>query len=215
MWPTIKNSRLLKTSMLLALGSFLLTGCESVEIIEPVTIGYVSSSLGFPVVSRNNRRYILARQSLIYPADIFDTDGSSMIEITLLDQTIITIAKKSHVVLHNYLGDDNSSSMDLNLGKGAIRADLNSGCEMELRTPIAVAHLQGGILYARSVSNTLEIVMLKSGSMEVSNDNGEVEIGTAGYGTTVISGSAPREPYAWTERRLRRATQVTTVKPRH
>jgi hypothetical protein len=215
MLPTIKNSRLLKTSILFALGSFLLTGCESVEIIEPVTIGYVSNSLGFPVVNRNNHQYILARQSRIYPADIFDTDGSSMIEISLLDQTMITIAKKSHVVLHNYLGDDKSSSMDLNLGKGAIRAELCARCELELRTPIAVAHLQGGISYARSVSNTMEIVMLKSGSMEVSNDNGEVEIRTAGHGTTVISGSAPQAPYAWTERRLRRATQVTTVKPRH
>jgi hypothetical protein len=214
MLPTIKNSRLLEAGMLLALGSFLLTGCQSVEIIEPVAIGYVSNSLGFPVVNRNNHRYILARQSQIYPADIFDTDGSSMIEMTLLDQTIITIAKNSHVVLHNYLGDDNSSSMDLNLGKGAIRADLNARCELELRTPIAVAHLQGGISYAGSVSNTMEIVMLKSGSMEVNNDNGEVEIRTAGYGTTVISGSAPQAPYAWTERRLLRATQATTVQPR-
>ena len=215
MLPTIKNSRLLRTGILLTLGSFLLTGCESVEIIEPVTIGYVSNSLGFPVVNRNNHRYILARQSRIYPADIFDTDGSSMIEITLLDQTMITIAKKSHVVLHSYLGDDNSSSMDLNLGRGAIRADLNPGCEMELRTPIAVAHLQGGTSYARTVSNTMEIVILKSGSMAVSNDNGEVAIRTEGYGTTVIAGSAPQSPYAWTERRMRRATQVTTVKPWH
>jgi hypothetical protein len=215
MFPAVRNSRLLETGMLLALGSFLITGCESVEIVDPVTIGYVSNSLGFPVVTRDNHQYILARQSRIYPADIFDTDGSSMIEMTLLDQTTITIARKSHVVLHNYLGNAKSSAMDLNLGKGAIRADLNPGCELELRTPIAVARLQGGISYASSVSNTMEIVMLQSGSMEVSNDNGEVEISSAGYGTTVIAGSAPQTPYAWTERRLSRTTEVTTVKPRH
>ena len=215
MLPAVRNSRLLKTGMLLALGSFLTAGCESVEMIDPVTIGYVTNSLGFPVVTRDNHRYILARQSRIYPADIFDTDESSMIEIAFLDQTIITIARKSHVVLHNYLGDAKSSSMDLNLGKGAIHADLNSRCELELRTPIAVARLQGGISYASSVSNTMEIVMLQSGSMEVSNDNGEVEISSAGYGTTVIAGSAPQTPYAWTERKLSRTTEVITVTPKH
>jgi hypothetical protein len=215
MLPAVRNSRLLKTGMLLALGSFLTAGCESVEMIDPVTIGYVSNSLGFPSVTRDNHRYILARQSRIYPADIFDTDGSSMIEITFLDQSIITIARTSHVVLHKYVGDAKSSAMDLNLGKGAIRADLSSGCELELRTPIAVARLQGGMSYASSASNTMEMVMLRSGKMEVSNDNGEVEISTAGYGATVIAGSAPQAPYGWTERRLSRTTEVTTVPPRH
>ena len=137
-----------------------------------------------------------------------------MIEITFLDQTKITIARKSHVVLHNYLGDAKSSTMDLNLGTGAIRAHLSAGCELELRTPIAAARLQGGMSYASSASNTMEIVMLQSGNMEVSNDNGEVEIRTAGYGVTVIAGSAPQAPYEWTERRLSRTTEVTTVNPR-
>jgi hypothetical protein len=215
MFPAVRNSSLFKTGILLALGSFLITACESVEISDPVTIGTVSNSLGFPVVTRDHHRYILARQSRIYPADIFDTDGSSMIEMTFLDQTIITIARKSHVVLHNYQGDAKSSAMDLNLGKGAIRADLSSGCELELRTPIAMARLQGGMSYASSVSNTMEIVMHQSGNMEVSNDNGEVEISTAGYGATVLAGSAPQAPYKWTERRLSRTTEVTTVTPRH
>ncbi len=214
MLPTTKNNRRFVTGAFLVLGCILLGGCQSAMISEPVTIGYVSNSLGFPVVNRNNHQYILARQSLIYPTDVFDTDGSSMIEITLLDGTLITIAKKSHVVLHNFVGDENSSFMDLNIAKGAMRAELNSNCKLELRTALAVVHLEGGSSYARYVSNRLEIVMLESGNMEVSNDDGEVVVETASYGTTVFAGSAPQAPSLWTERRLNRAIQSTTVKAR-
>ncbi len=212
MLPPIKINRFLILDKFLLLGILLLVGCQSEQkSSEPVSIGYVSKSLGFPVVNRYNQKYILARQSRIYPADIFDTDESSMVEITFLDESRITITQKSHLVLHNYVSAKKSSSMDLNLTKGTMRADLNSRMRLKLRTPLAVAQLKGGGSYARFASNALEIVMLESGNMKVTNDDGEVAINTKSYGTTVVAGSAPQTPYLWSNRRLRRVILATTV----
>lgn len=212
MLPPVKISRFLILDKFLLLGILLLVGCQSEQkSSEPVSIGYVSDSLGFPMVNRNNQKYILARQSRIYPADIFDTDESSMIEITFSDESTITITQKSHLVLHNYANGNKSSSMDLNLTKGSMRADLKSKMRLKLHTPLAVVRLKGGSSYARFASNALEIVMLESGNMKVSNDDGEVAINTKSYGTTVVAGSAPQTPYFWSDRRLRRVILATTV----
>lgn len=206
MLPSTIVSRLALASLIVILG-----GCQSRVIHEPVPIGYVSESLGFPVVNRNNRQYILARQSRIYTSDIFDTDATSMVEVTFLDESVITIARKSHLVLHQYLSDSDSTSMNLNLTKGTIRAVLNSRSELIIGTPLASVQLSGGGSFARFAANTLEIVMLGNGKLQVSNDDGDVAINRPNYGTTVIAGSAPRSPVLWTQSRLRKAFQVTNI----
>ncbi len=189
----------------------LLTACESVPISEPDTIGHVTKASGFPVVNRHNQEYILARRSDIYPADIFDTDEKSMVEMTFADSSVITLSRKSHLVLHHFDEAGDSHSMDLNLTKGAIRARLPHHRELELRTPLGYAKLSGGEFLARIVNNTLEVVMLDGRSLIVGNRSGEVILDRPGLGTTVIAGSAPQSTYLWSNRKLRQVEETTLI----
>jgi FecR protein len=190
-------------------------GCQTESVVvEPLVIGYVTNSNGFPVVNRNNQKYILARQSKIYAADIFDTNTSSKVEISLLDDTVITLGQRSHFVLHHFLRDGNSSSTRLTLTKGTLLTKIGYPGSLELQTPLAIVQLQGADIYASFLANTLEVAMTNNGTMVVSNDDGEVTIDTANFGTRVIAGSAPQTPHSWTLRRLQRVIEENAVRPR-
>ncbi len=192
----------------------LLMGCQSEQVIsEPFAIGYVTSSQGFPVVNRNNQKYILARQSKIYTADIFDTNKLSKVEISLLDNTIITLGQRSHFVLHHFIQNDDSSSTRLTLTKGTLLTKMDDPGSLELQTPLAVIQLRGADIYASFAANMLEVAMTNDGTMVVSNDDGEVTINAANFGTTVIAGSAPQTPYSWTLRKLQRVIEEIAIQP--
>lgn len=207
--------RIRETRLFLVVSScLLLMGCQSEQVIsEPLVIGYVTNSQGFPVVNRNNQKYILARQSKIYAADIFDTNKLAKVEISLLDNTIITLGQRSHFVLHRFVQDDDSSSTRLTLTKGTLLTKMDNQGSLELQTPVAVIQLQGANIYASYAANMLEITMANDGTMVVSNDDGEVTIDAANLGTTVIAGSAPQTPYSWTLRKLQRVIEEITIQP--
>ncbi|MCZ6501976.1 MAG: FecR domain-containing protein [Gammaproteobacteria bacterium] len=207
--------RIRETRLILVVSScLLLMGCQSEQVIsEPLVIGYVTNSQGFPVVNRNNQKYILARQSKIYAADIFDTNKLAKVEISLLDNTIITLGQRSHFVLHRFVQDDDSSSTRLTLTKGTLLTKMDNQGSLELQTPVAVIQLQGANIYASYAANMLEITMANDGTMVVSNDDGEVTIDAANLGTTVIAGSAPQTPYSWTLRKLQRVIEEITIQP--
>jgi len=192
--------------------ALILSGCQSEPILEPESIGQVSRSVGFPVVNRNNQKYILAPQSIIYASDIFDTDDSSMIEILLQNNTIIIAGKRSHFSLHDHILTGDYSATSLTLTKGTIRAITNSKGSLELKTPLAVAQLESGDMYASFRSNTLEIMVAERGTVTVSNDDGDVSINTPRSGTTVIAGSAPQVPYELSRSKLERAINGITIK---
>jgi len=203
-----------KTSLVLLAGiCFLFTGCQGEQLTsEPVVVGYVTNSNGFAMVNRDNQKYILARQSRIYVADIFYTDKSSRLEMTLLDNTIISLGYRSHLVLNRFV-PGKTSSTGLTLVKGALQTRMGTPGNLELQTPLAVVQLRGADIYASFVSGILEVAMTNNGIVMVSNDNGEVTINRTDFGTNVIAGSAPGTPFAWAPRRLQRVIEDTTVHP--
>lgn len=203
------NPRLFITAGLMAI--LALPGCQVEQILEPEPIGQVSKSIGFPVVNRNNQKYILAPQSSIYASDIFDTDGSSMVEISLTDNTVITASYKSHFSLHSHVQHGNSFTTHLTLTRGSLKVATSQLGDLELKTPLAVAQLQGGEMFVSFKSNTLEIILPEGGSVTVRNDHGDVSINSSRYGTTVIAGSAPQNPYELPLSRIERAIDKMTI----
>jgi hypothetical protein len=197
--------------VLILIVSLVLQGCQSEQISEPEPIGQVVQSMGFPVVNRNNQRYILAAQSIIYASDIFDTDDSSMLQFSLPNTTVVTVGKKSHLSLHDHIQNTNSFSTNLTLTKGTVRIVTDEQGKVELRTPIAITELQGGDMYASFRSNNLEIMLAAEGNLSVRNDDGSVLIDAAQSGTTVIAGSAPQAPYNLSLAKLQRAINAITI----
>ena len=213
MFTRLNPDLFVRAGLILILAPILvLPGCQSEQISEPEPIGHVIQSMGFPVVYRNNQQYILAPQSIIYTGDIFDTNDSSMVLFSLRNLTKVTLGKKSHLSLRSHIQNGDSFSTILTLTKGTVRIITDEQAEVELRTPLAVAELQGGDVYAKFRSNTLEIMLAEQGYVSIKNDDGNVLIDTPLSGTTVIAGSAPQTPYKIPLPKLERAIKGITIK---
>jgi hypothetical protein len=213
MFTRLNPDLFVRAGLILILASILvLPGCQSEQISEPQPIGQVIQSMGFPVVYRNNQQYILAPQSIIYASDIFDTNDSSMVLFSLRNLTKVTLGKKSRLSLRSHIQNGDSFSTILTLAKGTVRIITDEQAEVELRTPLAVAELQGGDMYAKFRSNTLEIMLAEQGYVSIKNDDGNVLIDTPLSGTTVIAGSAPQTPYKLPLPKLERAIKGITIK---
>lgn len=176
-------------------------------------IGLVTQSAGYPSVVRNNRSYILARESRIYATDVLDTDEKSMLQIRMIDNTLITLAKDSHVVIHRYLQKADTAKIEATLTKGAIRAtrkhDIDNNIEILFSTPIATIRSFSHDFWASFGDRTLDVIMIKGKEMEVSNRSGERQVTQPNYGIKVTAGSGPQEPVLWNDARISNALSST------
>lgn len=191
----------------------LLAGCVNKAIPVTTEIGLVTESIGYPSVVRNNRSYILARESRIYATDVLDTDEESMLQIRMIDDTLITLAKDSHVVIHRYLQKADAAKIEATLTKGAIRAtrehDVDNNIEILFSTPIAAIRSFSHDFWASFRDRTLDVIMIKGTEMEVSNRSGERQVIQPSYGIKVTAGSGPQEPILWNDARISNAISST------
>jgi len=195
----------------------ILWGCINKAIPVTTQIGLVTASTGYPSVVRNNRSYILARESRIYATDVLDTDEDSMLQIRMIDDTIITLAKGSHIVIHRYLKKTNAVKIEATLTKGAIRTtrepDADHNIEFIFSTPIAAIRSDSHDFWASFGDRTLDVIMISGTEMEVSNRSGQRQITQPNYGIKVIAGSGPQEPILWNDSRISSAISSTYLAP--
>lgn len=200
----------------------LTAGCEvqPTEGASPISIGIVTRSAGYPEVTRKNRTYILAAQSRIYPDDIIRTDKNSRLLITMNDDTTFALAPNTHFVIHryNYAEKLNAPIAEMSFTSGAVRTRTARIMEasrprFEIRTPLAVVGVRGtdfwsGYLFG---NNTLDVAMITGKGIYVENEHGSVDLFQDGWGTTVIGGSAPQPPKAWSNQKVNRALTETNL----
>lgn len=195
----------------------ILMGCINKAIPVTTEIGLVTESTGYPSVVRNNRSYILARESRIYATDVLDTDEDSMLQIRMIDDALITLAKDSHVVIHRYLQKTDAVRIEATLTKGAIRAtrqqDVNNNIEILFSTPIAAIRSFSHDFWVSFGDRTLDVIMIKGAEMEVSNRSGKRQVTQPNYGIKVIAGSGPQEPILWNDSRISNAISSTYLEP--
>lgn len=191
----------------------ILTGCINKAVPVTTEIGLVTESSGYPSVVRNNRSYILARESRIYSTDVLDTDEESMLQIRMIDDTLITLAKSSHVVIHRYLQKVDAARIEATLTKGAIRAtrkhDVENNIEILFSTPIAAIRSFSHDFWASFHDRTLDVIMIDGKEIEVSNRSGKRQVTRPSYGIKVTAGSGPQEPILWNDARISSAISST------
>ena len=194
----------------------MLGGCASYIASVSTQIGTVTGSMGFPSVVRNNRSYILAKESKIYPNDILDTNEDSKIQIRMVDDTLLTIGNSSHVVMHHYEQKHDWADMEVTITKGAIRAtrsSLENSGEIVLNTPLAMITSRSLDFWAGFIfsDRTLDVAMISGSMIEVSNRDGSAELTQPSHGIKVTAGSGPQEPILWNEERINAAIDATSL----
>jgi len=199
-----------------------LAGCFSTKPVKnsPKHIGTVVAVSGSPSIVRKNQSYIIDVRSLIYEGDIVNTDSSSKTRIEMIDDSVIRLGEGSHFVFHQYDYEPGASSAvaRMTFTSGSMRIDTRMITEakrpkFEIRTPLAIIGVRGTEFWGGFIfgDNTLDVAMLSGKGIYVTNDHSTVEIGVAGFGTTVIGGTAPQPPYEWSSRKLDRAVEATAI----
>lgn len=203
--------RHVKTHAVLIIHVLLLTACATQPPSDPQHIGIVTTWHGLPSVTRNGKTYLLSNQSRIYPGDIVKNDGTSQVNIHMIDDTQIILGGESHFVFHEYDFVPGSffPTARMTFASGRMRARTENVTrawfgQFKIQTPLATIQPDTADFWAEVTSkdNRLEVIMLEGKQVQVGNDHGSVQIKRQQFGTTVRAGSAPKTPQIWSKRAL-------------
>ena len=185
-----------------------LVGCSSLpynSISGP--IGTITTAVGLPSVTRNNRPYILAKHSKIYIGDIIGTDKRSAIRLALVSGQTIDIPPQSQWLVMDMAtnGVDYKSSSSLALGALQVKGPGDTPHEFIIRTAIAelqtlAEHFWLG--YHKQGNAGLTVIAMDDVPVTVRNRNGATTLTAPRQTTSVTPGAAPQSTVYWTERKL-------------
>jgi len=185
-----------------------LPGCSSLpynSISGP--IGTITTAVGLPSVTRNNRPYILAKHSKIYIGDIIGTDKRSAIRLALVSGQTIDIPPQSQWLVIDMAtnGVDYKSSSSLALGALQVKGPGDTPHEFIIRTAIAelqtlAEHFWLG--YHKQGNAGLTVIAMDDVPVTVRNRNGATTLTAPRQTTSVTPGAAPQSTVNWTEQKL-------------
>ena len=185
-----------------------LPGCSSLpynSISGP--IGTITTAVGLPSVTRNNRPYILAKHSKIYIGDIIGTDKRSAIRLALVSGQTIDIPPQSQWLVMDMAtnGVDYKSSSSLALGALQVKGPGDTPHEFIIRT--AMAELQTlaehfWLGYHKQGNAGLTVIAMDDVPVTVRNRNGATTLTAPRQTTSVTPGAAPQSTVNWTEQKL-------------
>ena len=185
-----------------------LVGCSSLpynSISGP--IGTITTAVGLPSVTRNNRPYILAKHSKIYIGDIIGTDKRSAIRLALVSGQTIDIPPQSQWLVIDMAtnGVDYKSSSSLALGALQVKGPGDTPQEFIIRTAIAelqtlAEHFWLG--YHKQGNAGLTVIAMDDVPVTVRNRNGATTLTAPRQTISVTPGAAPQSTVNWTEQKL-------------
>ncbi|MBT6584517.1 MAG: hypothetical protein HON77_09450 [Gammaproteobacteria bacterium] len=170
-------------------------------------IGTITTAVGLPSVTRNNRPYILAKHSKIYIGDIIGTDKRSAIRLALVSGQTIDIPPQSQWLVIDMAtnGVDYKSSSSLALGALQVKGPGDTPHEFIIRTAIAelqtlAEHFWLG--YHKQGNAGLTVIAMDDVPVTVRNRNGATTLTAPRQTTSVTAGAAPQSTVNWTEQKL-------------
>ncbi|NOT15403.1 MAG: FecR domain-containing protein [Methylotenera sp.] len=196
-----------------------LMSISSISIAANCNVGKVTAVHGMAVVERNGQSFEAGTDVLVCNGDKYQTDSTSVMELTLRDGSIITVGKDSVFTVSTYHIYKNKPSVALfELTKGAFRAVTGFMTKRphryEVKTATATIGVRGTDFWGGYglTENGFDVVMLSGKGVYVAGVNGEtVELNAEGLGTTVINQAAPTAPKKWGDEKVAKA--VATITP--
>ena len=140
-------------------------------------------------------------RSILLGAEVFryervKTDRSGIAQLLLLDNSSLTIAPGSELVIDEFVYDPQreEGNLAVSMAKGFLRfvgGRISKGSEVRFETPTATVGIRGGIGSLRVGENGETEAILGYGRMRVSSGGVTVTVRRAGYRVSVSSADAP------------------------
>jgi hypothetical protein len=111
-----------------------------------------------PAATRNHQR-AKAKGSLAWN-DLLDTDQSGRLRAALLDGSILSMGRESHLVVVQHDAATQQTALELNYGRVRSRvvAITRAGGKFEIRTPLAVAGVIGTDFYVFATADLTRVI---------------------------------------------------------
>ena len=210
-----------KGRLAVAVAVWLAAGCASgrVETADG-SAGKVTALVGEVVVVRPGlpRAQSLGVESRVFARDRVQTRQESRAQITLADQSVMSIGERTDVEIREFRFDAGSRLRNLlvRIGQGIMRlsapASAASG-SVSLSANLASVTFSGTEAIVEVTATRTAVASLE-GRVRVTSTQpgvpGEVELGP-GEGTDIDAGAAPRPAAVWGAARLERVKQATRV----
>jgi hypothetical protein len=205
-----KSVRLAGCFLLALLLAFAGTGGALAADVE--SVGHVTRTQGLSYAVQGSVLKELAPNALIGRKDVLKTGPNARLEVTLLDETKLTIGADTVFSVERYdLGRQNGGVL-LKLTKGVFRVATGQlealrGGPFEVSTPLATIGIRGTDFWGGSLAEDEISVLLISGKgVYIVNEGGRTEIVRPMEGVNLHSAtSPPPAPSMWSPDRRERA----------
>ncbi len=210
-----------KGRLALVVATWLVAGCATARVDAPEGgSGRITALVGEAVVVRPGitRAQSLAVESRVFARDRIQTREESRAQITLADQSVMSIGERTDIEIQEFRFDAGSRVRNLlvRIGQGIMRMNASSAAAtgpVSLSANLASVTFSGTEAVVEVTPSRTAVASLE-GRVRVTSTQpgvtGAVEL-RPGEGTDVDAGAAPKPAAVWGAARLERVKQATRV----
>ena len=179
---------------------------------DVVRVGHVTRAQGLSFAVQGSVLRALEPNALIGRKDVLKTGPGSRLEITLLDETKLTLGADTVFSIERYDLGGSTGGVLLRLSKGAFRV-ATGGMEsmregpFEVATPLGVIGIRGTDFWGGFLAEgELSVLLISGKGVYIATDGGRTEIVRPMEGIALRSASAPPpSPSMWSPDKRERA----------
>lgn len=176
--------------------------------------GKVTRVQGAAMAMQNALPRALKVGDTILAGDVLSTGQGARLEVTMVDETVLTLGEKAVLVVSEYVMDANPNAA-LRLLQGAFSATTGKITQLAdasflVNTEVATIGVRGTTFWGGMLDDEFQVAMLDGTGVYVETRAGRVELTEAGQGTRIAdANAAPTAPVTWGQAKVDRA--VATV----
>lgn len=171
------------------------------SLAQSESAGIVTRLRGEAFVERNLIRFELHEGSEIFSDDVAITGDSARLEISLNDNSVLTLGDQSTLIIRDFVYDPDTKMGNafFVLTRGVLRTISGEIAYSQkdnflVKTTVATIGIRGTDFFVGIIEGKLRVVLLAGTGIYVENASGRVEITEIGSGTTIfIPATAPGE----------------------
>jgi hypothetical protein len=176
--------------------------------------GKVTRVQGAAMAMQNALPRALKVGDTILAGDVLSTGQGARLEVTMVDETVLTLGEKAVLVVSEYVMDANPNAA-LRLLQGAFSATTGKITQLAdasflVNTEVATIGVRGTTFWGGMLDGAFQVAMLDGTGVYVETRAGRVDLTEAGQGTRIAdANAAPTAPVTWGQAKVDRA--VATV----
>jgi len=174
--------------------------------------GKVTRVQGAAMAVQDAMPRVLSVGSEILIGDVLSTGKGSRLEITMSDESVMTLGERASFVVNNYIYLEGDGAAEFRIIDGAFKAVSGQIAAlkhdaMTVTTETATIGIRGTEIWGGALADgPPEVALLSGREVSVTTRGGTVILNKAGEGTKVgDASSAPTAPKVWGEKKIIRA----------